>query len=220
MIVDLASLPIKMRSLPTDPQRGVPVPWFVLWQDGKPEFRIMDHQKFARAIREKLCWCCGQKLGVHMAFVIGPMCAINRTSSEPPCHLECARWSAINCPFLARPHMVRREGGLPEDVSKGGAMLERNPGATGVWVTREYELFKAPNGASATGYLLTMGEPTNVEWYAEGRAATREEVTTSIDTGLPFLEQMCDTEATVLRRMEAHKVLKEARVKVETLLPA
>ena len=62
-------------------------------------------------MREKRCWVCGDPLGVHLTFPIGPMCALNRTISEPPSHHECASWSARNCPFLSRPHMVRREDG-------------------------------------------------------------------------------------------------------------
>jgi hypothetical protein len=99
-----------MRHLPID-ERGYPVPWFVAWlPDGKPEFRAMDRTKWFRAIREKLCWVCGGKLGVNVCFVAGPMCGINRTSSEPPSHLECARYSSRNCPFLNNPRMVRRGG--------------------------------------------------------------------------------------------------------------
>src|SRR5258708_35755545 len=100
-------LPSRMLSLPID-DRGYVVPWFVDWIDGKPEFRAMDGKKFVRAVREKLCWVCGERLGRYMTFVAGPMCGINRTSSEPPSHLECARWSARNWPFLSNPEMIRR----------------------------------------------------------------------------------------------------------------
>src|SRR4029077_8964998 len=105
---ELEPLPERMRHLPVN-SKGYPVPWFVAWVDGQPEFRAMDGAKFRRAIREKLCWVCGGKLGVYVCLVAGPMCGINRTSSEPPCHLECAQWSARNCPFLSNPRQVRRE---------------------------------------------------------------------------------------------------------------
>jgi len=97
-----------MRSLPLD-ERGYPVPWFVAWVDGKPEFRASSREKFRDAVKKRLCWVCGEQLGVYMVFVAGCMCGINRTTSEPPCHLECGQWSAINCPFLSNPQMVRRE---------------------------------------------------------------------------------------------------------------
>jgi hypothetical protein len=52
-----------MSDLPVD-ERGFPVPWFVAWFDGKPEFRAMDGLKWIRAVREHLCWVCGGRLGV------------------------------------------------------------------------------------------------------------------------------------------------------------
>src|SRR5438477_249547 len=77
--------------------------------EGEPDFRCADKRKFHRALKEKRCWVCGDKLGVHLAFVIGPMCAVNKVTSEPPCHLECAEYSVRICPFLSRPRMRRNE---------------------------------------------------------------------------------------------------------------
>ena len=104
--------------------RGYPVPWFVAWLDddgkpaecgaGTPDFRIILEGAAMTAHRFNLCWLCGQRLGSHNAFVVGPVCAVNRTSAEPPMHLDCATWSVQGCPFLTRPHMHRREAGLPE----------------------------------------------------------------------------------------------------------
>src|SRR5690242_2247182 len=104
-------LPDRIARLPLD-ERGYPVPWFVDWVDGKPEFRAMDPAKWKRAVKERLCWVCGDRLGVLLVFPIGPMCGINRTTAEPPSHRDCALWSVRNCPFLSRPHMVRREDAL------------------------------------------------------------------------------------------------------------
>lgn len=183
--VNFETLPARMQSLPVD-DRGYPVPWFVAWVDGKPEFRAMDPEKFVRAIREKLCWVCGERLGVHVCFVAGPMCGINRTSSEPPSHLECAKWSAENCPFLSNPRMVRREDDqinnerLRENAA--GIALARNPGVAMLWITRQFEVFR-----TGKGLLIQMGEPERVEWFCQGRCATRKEVEESVATGLPSL---------------------------------
>ncbi len=187
MRTELEPLPERMKGLTID-ERGYPVPWFVAWVDGKPEFRAMDQRKYVRAIREKLCWVCGGKLGVWVAFTAGPMCGINRTSSEPPSHLECARWSSRNCPFLNNPHMVRREDEtlnnpkLREEAA--GICITRNPGVAMIWVTRQFEVFNDGNGKP----LIAMGEPESVEWWACGRPATRDEVIRSVDSGLPNLE--------------------------------
>jgi hypothetical protein len=180
---ELPPAPARIAALPVD-ARGYPVPWFVSWVDGKPEFRAADAAKRVQAVRLRLCWVCGEPLGAYMAFVIGPMCSVNRVSAEPPCHRECAEYSARACPFLSKPQMTRREGGMPEACTDGpGHMIRRNPGVACVWVTRGYRLVSDGRG----GALLRIGDPTEVSWWAEGRPATRAEVLASIDSGLPLL---------------------------------
>ena len=204
---ELEALPARMRDLPVD-RRDYPVPWFVAWVDAEPEFRAMDGEKWLRAVRENLCWVCGKRVGAFRTFVIGPMCGINRTTGEPPCHLECARWSARNCPFLSRPHMVRREDGLPEESETAGIAIKRNPGVTLLWTTRSYRVFN--DGAGKP--LIQIGEPESVEWWAQGRAATREEVEHSVDTGLPIIADIArldgpEAMAELSRRAEGIKAL-------------
>lgn len=200
---ELEPLPARLVDLPVDPERGYPVPWFVEWIDGKPEFRVMSLEKWSRAIKERLCWVCGKRLGTYMAFVIGPMCGINRTTSEPPCHLTCAQWSARNCPFLSRPHMVRREDELTSRAADNtaGYMLKRNPGVTLVWITRAFQLFRDGKG----GMLIEVGEPMSVEWWCEGRPAKRAEVEDSIRTGLPALEELAKAEPGGMEHLEKCK---------------
>jgi hypothetical protein len=199
-----------MVGLPVD-ERGYVVPWFVDWLDGKPEFRAMDPKKFVRAIPDKLCWVCGARLGVCVTFVAGPMCGINRTSSEPPCHRECAVWSARNCPFLNNPRMVRREDeltmGIAENVAGFG--IKRNPGVVMLWHARGYEVFKLDSGT-----LIQMGEPESVEWLACGREATRDEVVESIESGLPNLLAVARTESGGIEALD------RARARFEKWLPA
>jgi hypothetical protein len=197
--LDMASLPNRMKDLPID-ERGYVVPWFVAWVNGKPEFRAMDPVKYIAAIRQKLCWVCGGKLGVHVCFVAGPMCGINRTSAEPPSHYECALWSAKNCPFLSNPRQVRREDELTNKASENapGIMLSRNPGVAMLWRTRQYERFQDGKG----GWLIQMGEPDSVEWYACGRPATRAEVQQSIDSGLPNLEALARQETGAMEALD------------------
>jgi hypothetical protein len=206
---ELQALPARMAEQPID-ERGYPVPWFVAWMDDKPEFRAMDPMKFLRAIKEKLCWVCGQKLGVNVTFVAGPMCGINRTSSEPPNHQECARYSARNCPFLNNPRMVRREDDLSLEIAGNvaGIAIRRNPGVTMLWNTRQYEIFK-----TETGPLIQLGEPESVEWLACGRTATRDEVIQSIESGISNLENVARLEKGGL------EALAQARKRFERWLP-
>lgn len=182
---ELTEIPDRIKALPVF--RGYPVPWFVAYPNGPdadPEFRVADAQKWVRAVKEKRCWVCGEQLGAWLVFVLGPMCGITRTTSEPACHKECALWSVYNCPFLSRPHMVRRDGDLPEGTEDApGCPLKRNPGVTLLWRTRDFRLFRAQDRRA----LITVGEPVEVACFAEGRRATREEVDASIAGGLPSL---------------------------------
>jgi hypothetical protein len=174
-----------MQSLAVD-DRGYPVPHFVAWIDGKPDFRVVHAETALRCWNRRRCWICGQELGRTVAFVIGPMCAINRVSSEPPQHRECAEFAAKACPFLTRPRAKRREAGLPEESQHpAGIMLARNPGVALVWITREPSVMKLPDG-----WLFNVGNPAETLWFAEGRTATRAEVMASIDSGLPALRQV------------------------------
>jgi hypothetical protein len=143
-----------------------------------------------RAVKEKLCWVCGQRLGAHLAFTVGPMCLVTHTTSEPPAHFVCATWSARNCPFLSRPQMVRRENDLPQEaIDPPGCGIARNPGATAVYTVRDYKIFDDGNGRP----LIEMAsEWESCDWYREGRKATVEEVMESTRTGLPFLLEMAE----------------------------
>jgi len=188
---NLTPVPDRIRILPVDPDRGYPVPWFVKWIDGKPEFRLMDEDKWIRAVKQRLCWVCGQRLGVHLVFVLGPMCGVTRTTSEPPCHRECARWSAINCPFLAMPKMIRREdeeflSQCPRSI--GGLAIKRNPGVTLLWSTYTYQVWRPQEIHGGEGILIQVGPPLEVEWWAEGKPATWRAVNDSVMSGLPLLE--------------------------------
>lgn len=191
---ELPELPKSMRTLPVD-KRGYPVPWFVHWpKGGEPEFRIMGRGKYERAVKDNLCWICGMPFtNRRKYFVVWPMCTINRISAEPPSHADCARFAAVACPFLSRPHMVRRENDLPEHQKTESGLLH-NPGVTAVWFTRSYTvLVNADNSP-----LVRMGEPLEVWWYTEGRTATRSEVLAAISRGIPKLIESCQGDMAAL----------------------
>lgn len=194
----LPPMPARMRSLPVD-KRGYPVPFFVAWVDGEPDFRAMDGRRMRTCIEQHRCWLCGHPLGRAFVFVAGPMCGVNRVSSEPPSHVDCAEFAVKACPFLTLPKAQRRDVNMPDGAREpGGIMITRNPGVALIWTTRSYKKERWPNGL-----LFRMGEPTAISFWAEGRAATRAEIDESIRTGLPALESMCDgaVDRLVLQRM-------------------
>lgn len=188
------TVPDRIAKLPVD--RGYPVPWFVEWIDGKPEFRVADGRKLRDAIRFDLCWVCGEHRGRNVSFVIGPMCAVNRVSAEPPAHRECAIYSAQRCPFLSRPSMRRRDNRLPEEATcPAGISIPRNPGVALVWSTRDYRIVPADGGV-----LFHLGDPTETLWYAQGRPATHDEAMESIGSGLPILRDMAEQDGPAATR--------------------
>ncbi|WP_249733956.1 hypothetical protein [Bradyrhizobium sp. sGM-13] len=181
-------MPKRLSHLPISSE-GFPVPYFVPWVDGKPEFRGFDGEKLGICVRHKRCWLCGETLGKWLAFTVGPMCGVNRTSAEPPSHYDCSRYAVSACPFLTQPRMRRNEADLPEHRGPAGFMIRRNPGVTLIWVTDNYKPFRDRGGV---GVLFHIGELERVEFYAEGRAAMRDEIMVSIDSGMPILREMAE----------------------------
>lgn len=211
----IAKPPVAMQFLPRD-HRGYVVPFFVAWIDGKPDFRVTEPLKLRRCVHEGLCWLCGGPLARYVAYVIGPMCAVNLTSSEPPSHLACAEYAAQVCPFLTMPKATRREANLPAHTQAAGVGLKRNPGVTLVWITRDrLAPFNVPPGPWGNpGTLFKIGRPVEVKWFAQGRAATRAEVIESIESGLPELLEVAGTDPLpgavdelMRRKAEAWKLL-------------
>ena len=220
----LPPLTPRIAALPID-ERGYPIPYFVGYIDGKPDFRLADGKKWRICHNERKCWTCGQPLGRLVCFVIGPMCAVNRTTAEPPSHQECAEWSVKGCPFLSRPSMVRREGGAKDthSVQAAGEMIQRNPGVSLLWTCKGwalnkhgYSIFRDPQGRP----LIEIGNAVAVSWWKEGRPATRAEVEESVRTGLPLLEAACESETLAHQRDEAHKMLREKLEIAKRFFPA
>lgn len=188
---DLPPMPSRIGRLPVG-KNGYPIPFFVAEVNGSREdFRIADPAKIARCIKERVCWVCGEPCGIYLAFVIGPMCTINKLSADPFMHLDCAVWSVRACPFLVRPNMVRREDETTEEMEKnvGGIMIKRNPGVMAVWVTKTYKLELDPEPNKCP--LFRLGNPESLAWFREGRPATRAEILEAIQSGMPLLREKC-----------------------------
>jgi hypothetical protein len=181
-------MPARIKALPID-ERGYPVPWFVArLPTGKWDFRMIGPGKVSAAAGKHICWICGQRLGRHLAFAVGPMCAINKISSEPPSHLECARFACEACPFLVNPAMRRNEKNLPEDrQAPAGIPLAHNPGATLIWITGGYRRDREG--------LFHMGPASETEWYNHGRKATPAEAVAAFETGMHRLLDMVERAA-------------------------
>ena len=191
-MVDLPDLPPRVARLMKD-HRGYPIPYFVQWmkegqeaEDGEagaePDFRVINSPRMERCFRQNRCWICGDVLGRHRVFAIGPMCVINRVTMEPPSHRDCAEFAAKACPFLIRPRMRRNAKDLPQAAPTPGIAIDRNPGCIALYETNGYRRFN-----TTTGALIRLDSPDRIDWWAEGRPATRAEVMDSIESGYPLL---------------------------------
>lgn len=176
-------IPLRMRHLPVSDE-GYPVPYFVKWIDGKPEFRAFDGDKMVVCVKQRRCWLCGKPMGRYLCFPIGPMCSVTRCISEPASHYECAKYGVMACPFLTQPRMRRNEKDMPEGGTIAGIGIMRNPGVIALWITRSYSIIR-----HGGGILFKIGDPERIEYWAEGRKATHDEIMHSIDTGLPILRE-------------------------------
>jgi hypothetical protein len=174
----LPPLPPDMRQLPID-QRGFPVPYFVKWVNGVPDFRILDMEKIHQSTVEGRCQICGKKLGRSGIFAVGPISAITLVDDEPPMHQLCAEFAAQACPWMMRPGMKRGQAVKPDGTLTPAEILNTPgtvySGAPKVWALIEVQSYYADRQADGT-ILYHMGQPVEMSWWAEGRRATREQV--------------------------------------------
>src|SRR6185437_11230145 len=79
---------------------GFPVPYTVMWFNGRPDFRVIDREKALQCERENLCAICGKKM-FRFYFVGGPQSMASGQFTDGPVHLCCAEFSSSICPFLS-----------------------------------------------------------------------------------------------------------------------
>jgi hypothetical protein len=189
----LPPLPQRMNYLPID-DRGYPIPEFVSNIDGKRDFRIVSLEHLANCIRHGVCWICGQRLDDWKVFVIGPLPAIRGISNEPPSHVECAEFAVKACPFLLLPKAQHRPVDNPIVQKLPGATKD-NPGVCCLYTVRGYAHHK-----KRKGIIFDAGQATRVDWYTQGRPATRSEVLAAINTSLLAIG-MAGNEPTIEKRV-------------------
>lgn len=212
---DLPERPKHMLGLPLD-ERGYPVPWFVATVNGKPDFRVVRTNAYMHAFKKHTCWLCGQPLGVFMCCVIGPMCGVNRITSEPGCHMACAEYAVKACPHLTRPLAVRNERDMPAGGQVAGLGLPHNPGACMIWSTKKLQPFAVNNSQGVgKGVLFKLGEPAAISFWAKGRRATRQEIDEAVSKGLPLLRSYAEKDGPAAVAMFNNMLLEFAK-----LLPA
>lgn len=79
---------------------GLPVPYFIAWANGVPEFRVIDGAVVIKCVQKSLCGICGRRLGEYAYVIGGPRSRESHFYSDPPMHKKCAEWATEVCPFL------------------------------------------------------------------------------------------------------------------------
>lgn len=182
----MIEVPKHLRGRPT--YGGFVVPYFVAWyrgseqvdereQGAKPDFKVTDYRRLTICRKQGHCWICGKHLGAFKWFVFGPGSALSRCSIEPPSHRECAHYAVQICPFMLD---VTKDYRHP-DLKPGQTLIEGvayRPEVTVLWATKGYkaEVLDATRGV----WQFIPGDPEVVEFWYEGRKATRAEIERAI----------------------------------------
>lgn len=151
----LPVMPARIARLPKF--QGIPVPFYVPDIEGRPDFGAVRPRAIAECHLEKLCWICGDKTGAFKAFVTSASNGITRMVQEPPCHADCAE-------YTARVAMA-----ASDDVAL-------------VWVTRSYEPVPVEEGL-----FFRMGFPEQRQFWFRGRPAAAHEIASSLKRNIGAL---------------------------------
>jgi hypothetical protein len=121
MQLDEIPMPSLVAALPRD-ARGYPVLAITPWQDGLPRFGFTSTERVLICAVERRCAICGTPMEPGQAWRVvsadeatAMLDAIERgvpfvnaaSTVEPPGHRACMVYSAIVCPYLARPNARR-----------------------------------------------------------------------------------------------------------------
>jgi hypothetical protein len=189
--MNLPPIPPHMQELPLD-KRGYPVPYFVQWVNGVPDFRVSNMRRIYECTNKKLCMICGKALNKDegCVFAVGPLSTLTQTNDEPPMHRACAEFSAQVCPWMLHPGMKRIPKPLPDGTMSAGqleAVGAINGGAPKVWALYDTDSYIAEAQENRT-ILYFMGEPREIHWWKAGRRATREEVLEALTDTVAFMK--------------------------------
>lgn len=161
LLKGLPSLPPRMRTLPRDAD-GQPIPYLLTQVATKFESELGPDLVLTTLCERKHCWICGEQLGRYAAFAGEPLTSVTRVSRTPPAHHDCAKYAAMT-----------------------GLMQPKSLKVSLVWVTRTYDV-----QTTANGHVFVVGDAEQAFWFADGRSATREEVTAAMQEGLPDLYEI------------------------------
>jgi len=104
-------IPNFLKHLKVD-KRGYPIPFFVPWKNGQPDFMYQDAEKQKLTTEKHLCHICGKKLHKdYHYFISGIHGLTNQVASDAAMHRECAEYSLQVCPHMLYQKAERQTSG-------------------------------------------------------------------------------------------------------------
>ena len=160
---------------------GFYVPYFVTWfkdrrqvhesvVGAEPHFPTIDKTREALCRRRRYCWICGRQMGTFMCFVMGPLSALQRISTEPPSHRECAVYAVQVCPFMVGGYDMPENPATNEGQQVIEQMSIKNEQLNVIWVCHGYTL--RPVDPSRGLFVYQMDHATDILLYHRGKPAT------------------------------------------------
>lgn len=159
----MASIPPMLAGRPT--WHGMAVPYSVFIDaDGRPQFRIIDHDAVAACVKHRLCGICGHALGRKVVFIGGERSLASRCFLDPPMHHDCAHYALEVCPFL-KGDQRNMKSALPPVGEEhalavmGDVPIER-PARMGFLTTKTFMAV-----TSGQHLVFRAGDPTLIEYF-------------------------------------------------------
>ncbi len=161
-------IPPFLKHLKVHDKTGYPIPFFVAYRDGIPDFRLLDQQKQLYCVDQKLCAICGKKLIKDAYyFISGPMGFANKISTDPAMHQECAIYSLETCPHLHFEKAQRRETGIEDLHKEGQADLHILDKPNVMIMAKARHFDKFPNPAQRGAWLIRYKPVSFDAWVYE-----------------------------------------------------
>ena len=160
------SLPASMQHLRLD-ARGYPIPFIVDDGSEKPDFRVINHEKWKQCVVYRQCAMTGLPLGTDLAFIGGPLSIMNRVFTDPAMLPDAAEYAMQVCPFLAAPKFAYAQsikaaaGYTLSDMSS--TMSDKRPERFGLGITGSYRLVQV-NGDT----LINAAMFRTVRYWTQG----------------------------------------------------
>tara|TARA_R110001592_G_scaffold47952_2_gene151505 strand:- start:508 stop:1020 length:513 start_codon:yes stop_codon:yes gene_type:complete len=161
------SPPERIQALPKE-GRGYPVPFFAAVIKGKPDFRVLDEDKWLKAVQGRLCSVCGAGLGKQVAFVGGPRSMASGFFTDAGMHPECAEYALQVCPYLAAPKFGHIETHPSVEAGEAriiAAMHAARPERFGLGITHDYTLARL---MPANEIVIKAESFTSITWWVNG----------------------------------------------------